>query len=367
MRRRLRGPSSPPAFIALVLIANFGFGLSDITLSAQDLMLKLGEESKVQLNITEINYKDDKLNFYVQHDDIVSIEPDSVKMVDGFYELVVKGTSPGHSEITTNTTKTNYDTDSLFLRVTVFKHAQLDVFSEIIGWIYFVAWSISFYPQIYINYERQSVVGLNFDFLALNVVGFTLYAIFNLGLYFIPEIRAKYAELHPRGLNPVQVNDIVFALHATFACLVTLVQCYRYERADQKVSLTARSILGAFAVFLGIGIILAATNTIHWIDFLYYCSYVKLTITLIKYVPQAYMNYKRKSTVGWSIGNIFLDFTGGILSMLQMIVNSYNYDDWESIFGDKTKFGLGLFSVVFDIFFIVQHYILYRHTNYEES
>ena len=37
------------------------------------------------------------------------------------------------------------------------------------------------------------------------------------------------------------------------------------------------------------------------------------------------MNYKRKSTVGWSIGNIFLDFTGGILSMLQMIVNSYNY------------------------------------------
>lgn len=98
------------------------------------------------------------------------------------------------------------------------------------------------------------------------------------------------------------------------------------------------------------------------------------------------MNYKRKSTVGWSIGNIFLDFTGGILSMLQMIMNSYNYgtkknfrtifrnnyifcfaDDWVSIFGDPTKFGLGFFSVLFDIFFIVQHYILYRATNYEEN
>jgi hypothetical protein len=42
-------------------------------------------------------------------------------------------------------------------------------------------------------------------------------------------------------------------------------------------------------------------------------------------------------------------------------------DDWVSIFGDPTKFGLGLFSVIFDIFFIVQHYVLYRHTNYEES
>lgn len=37
------------------------------------------------------------------------------------------------------------------------------------------------------------------------------------------------------------------------------------------------------------------------------------------------MNYQRKSTVGWSIGNVLLDFTGGWLSMLQMFVNAYNY------------------------------------------
>ena len=35
-------------------------------------------------------------------------------------------------------------------------------------------------------------------------------------------------------------------------------------------------------------------------------------------------------------------------------------DDWTSIFGDPTKFGLGLFSVAFDIVFMVQHYGLYR-------
>jgi len=40
------------------------------------------------------------------------------------------------------------------------------------------------------------------------------------------------------------------------------------------------------------------------------------------------MNYKRKSTIGWSIGNIFLDFTGGILSILQMIINAYNYSNF---------------------------------------
>lgn len=77
------------------------------------------------------------------------------------------------------------------------------------------------------------------------------------------------------------------------------------------------------------------------------------------------MNYRRKSTQGWSIGNILLDFTGGMLSMLQMILNAYNYDDWNSLFGDPTKFGLGLFSVLFDILFMTQHYILYRYVSHD--
>merc|ERR1712107_505188 len=106
--------------------------------------------------------------------------------------------------------------------------------------------------------------------------------------------------------------------------------------------------------------VLAIVSVITWLDMLYYFSYVKLGITIIKYVPQAYMNFRRKSTVGWSIGNVLLDFTGGSLSIIQMILIAYNNDDWSSLFGDPTKFGLGLFSVVFDIFFMLQHYVFYR-------
>ena len=36
-------------------------------------------------------------------------------------------------------------------------------------------------------------------------------------------------------------------------------------------------------------------------------------------------------------------------------------DDWKSIFGDPTKFGLGAFSICFDLLFMFQHYILYRN------
>jgi hypothetical protein len=34
---------------------------------------------------------------------------------------------------------------------------------------------------------------------------------------------------YPTGLNPVQVNDIVFSLHASAATAITIIQCFIYE------------------------------------------------------------------------------------------------------------------------------------------
>ena len=48
---------------------------------------------------------------------------------------------------------------------------------RIIGWAYTFCWTISFFPQIILNYRRRSVQGLSFDFLALNVFGFTCYSV----------------------------------------------------------------------------------------------------------------------------------------------------------------------------------------------
>lgn len=176
--------------------------------------------------------------------------------------------------------------EDIFLRVTVAISTPLIYVSIVVGWIYFVAWSVSFYPQIAINYQRKSVVGLNFDFLALNIVGFAMYGIFNMALFWDPNIQDEYFLRNPRGLNPVLINDVVFAIHALLATAITIGQCFIYERGDQRVSTTARIILGIFGVAIVVFGILVGTNVIQWLDFLYYCSYIKLTITLIKYIPQ---------------------------------------------------------------------------------
>ncbi|KAF2894761.1 hypothetical protein ILUMI_11413 [Ignelater luminosus] len=79
------------------------------------------------------------------------------------------------------------------------------------------------------------------------------------------------------------------------------------------------------------------------------------------------MNYKRKTTQGFSIGSVALDFTGGILSILQMLLNAYNYGDWRLLLDNPTKFGLGIISSTFDVIFFVQHYGLYPGGSGEED
>ena len=73
------------------------------------------------------------------------------------------------------------------------------------------------------------------------------------------------------------------------------------------------------------------------------------------------MNYKRKSTQGWSIGQILFDITGGVLSLLQLIIDASFQGDWSGITGNSLKFGLSNISIAFDLIFITQHYLLYRN------
>ncbi len=77
-------------------------------------------------------------------------------------------------------------------------------------------------------------------------------------------------------------------------------------------------------------------------------------------MPQVLVNYQRKSTVGWSIDQILLDFAGGILSIAQLVLDSSLQQDWSGIMGNPIKLGLGNVSIAFDLVFFLQHFVLYR-------
>ncbi|XP_068563867.1 cystinosin [Cebidichthys violaceus] len=313
----------------------------------------LNQSAVIQLNVTFSS----KLNY----SSIITI-PEQVLLPVEAASVSFNVTAHAVGQVTTYLLSNNTDLNSLNFRIhfMVVHSSVLSVISQLIGWIYFLAWSVSFYPQAWENFRRKSVVGLNFDYLALNLTGFIAYSVFNIGLFWVPYIKEEFLKTNPNGINPVSANDVFFSLHALLLCLVYISQAAVFERGGQKVSCTAMFLLVIGWTFALVSLFLAVAKQITWLDYLYYFSYIKLAVTLVKYVPQAYMNYRKQSTEGWSIGNVLLDFTGGILSILQMILQSYNNDEWRLVFGDPTKFGLGLFSVVFDILFMIQHYCLYR-------
>ena len=69
---------------------------------------------------------------------------------------------------------------------------------------------------------------------------------------------------------------------------------------------------------------------------------------------QVYLNWKRKSTVGWSLENVILDFTGGSFSLLQTIFDAFGRGI-SPFAGDGfniVKFMLSIFSMFFDCIFL---------------
>ena len=243
--------------------------------------------------------------------------------------------------------------------------------SHILGWIYFAAWSISFYGQVIENFRRKSVSGLNFDFEVYNLVGFTTYTVYNIRGYIDDNL----------GTGTVQIQDIFFAGHAFLLTLVTLLQILYYfnpKDKDQKISQITITIISV--MIWGAILLVIVESGLEYYDphvkedrkyifnSLVYMGWCKVFISLIKYIPQVISNYRRKSTIGWNIHNILLDFTGGAFSFGQNIVDSFRDEFSVTSEGQPkalniAKYALSFISIFFDIIFITQHYILYKNSN----
>lgn len=235
----------------------------------------------------------------------------------------------------------------------------LEVAYETMGWLAFFSWSISFYPQVILNFRRKSVVGLNFDFVVLNLTKHSSYLIYNASLYFSSAIQKQYFEKYGYGeMIPVAANDVAFSTHAVLLTAITLFQIVIYERGSQKFSKISIGIVCAVWLVAAVCFFMALPSH-SWLWLISIFNSIQVFMTIIKYIPQAVMNFMRKSTDGFSIGNILLDFLGGVANYAQMAVQSIDQNSWVNFYGNIGKTLLSLISILFDLLFMCQHYILY--------
>ncbi len=181
--------------------------------------------------------------------------------------------------------------------------------SSILGYTYFVAWSISFYPQIITNYKRKKIDGLSVDASILAVLNYTCYTIYTTFFFWDGTIRQEYKDRNGDNSEvTVMSNDVAFALNSLLLTSITLFQVFYYGGfEDQPMSKICGGIVWmTFGVsFAYIWCILWEVPGFLWIDFLYLMGTVKLILTIMTYVPQIFLNFKRRSTEGWCFDSTF--------------------------------------------------------------
>jgi len=80
----------------------------------------------------------------------------------------------------------------------------------VVGYIYTLAWGVSFLGQIGLNYKLKSAVGCNLDFVVYNITGFSFYAIYS-----------TLGRWDDSVVFDVNVQDITFAYWAWCMTIIT--------------------------------------------------------------------------------------------------------------------------------------------------
>lgn len=357
--------SSEPTEVAL---ANVGAGEVKLPfiVSTKDIIFEVGSGASVSLVPREP----------VPEDAEVSISFDNNDIIDTFGSFKLeKGSSrtifiPVHAKTVAGRCVMSFHTKSkaaflqnlykIRMNIKVVHHIWFGYLSVFLGWGYFLMWGLVYYPQVYQNWRRRSVVGLSFDYLSLNLTGHFCFMLFNLAMYYNNNVQKDYHKLHPRGELPVKEQDVYFSVHAVTMNLVLVLQCLTLERGDQRIGVSMGILLCGLWISITSGLVTALVEKVRWLTYLYYLSYIKVGTTPVKYAPQVYLNFSRKSTEGWSVQSVMCDFAGGVMCFMQMATDAFNNDDWNGTLGNPGKLGLGLIAIVFDSIFLVQHFILYR-------
>lgn len=241
----------------------------------------------------------------------------------------------------------------------------LSLLESIFGWVYFIAWSATFWPQVLLILKRRTTAGLSSDFVAINILGFVSYAIFTFSSYTIPSVSASYQAA--TGFPPqVELADVFFAAHGAVMCAVLVAQLVFFPpRIPPKPYVTIGVGLAQLLVILGL--VLSIAGRINWYKYLSFAGAVKVLASLIKHFPQVFLNRARGSTVGWSFTMVLLDVVGGGFSVAQQVVKAIKMGSPAPFTSNLAKTFLAAESLVFDFWFILQHTVFYPdHTDIDK-
>ncbi len=101
---------------------------------------------------------------------------------------------------------------------------------------------------------------------------------------------------HHGHSNAVHLNDVFFAVHAAVLAGFTLIQCFIYERGNQRISRLCASAIALTVSLSCVSFLLVVFDSRKFplLTFLYWLSWVKMGVTFFKYMPQVRQHSNEK-------------------------------------------------------------------------
>jgi cystinosin len=226
------------------------------------------------------------------------------------------------------------------------------VINNLCGWIYAAAFIGGYFFISLEIYQKKTSAGLSWNYFVLSLLGY-LYYLF----YFFWGMESRSSDI----ASSIHFQDFLFIICSVLWHPIVFFQMRIYPGCpENKVSwvyagLCALSFGSIFVVYAITG---DAVETMTFMGTL------KTVFSVYMLIPQAILNWKRKSTYGWSVLNCILDVFAGLLSIVQVMIDYWGLDlpvaERTAKDLNIAKLSLGLNCVVFDILFIYQHFCLYR-------
>ena len=229
----------------------------------------------------------------------------------------------------------------------LFKNTRLVLtVSNAVGWICSVLWTGSLATLAWSNEKAKSTAGITPDMVLYNLIGLLGWNIFSVYFYVHDELGV-----------PVFIQDICYSTTSYAVVLWFVTQMVRFGTAP--FTLFAKFYCMVLFIFVANSAIDTKFGE-NMPEFVSVLGRLHLACAVVKYMPQVKYNYVRKSTEGYSIVAVWMDFGGAMLLLLQMFFDGIIRHKWSLMITlNVPKFALCCEVILFNIVYAVQHYILY--------
>ena len=266
---------------------------------------------------------------------------------------------------------------------------------DILGIVYVAAWSVSIYPSLITNCRSKSSMGISTDFAILNVAGYGYLLLANILQLYCWVLPNESSSSSPVERPHISGFDVLYTGHGFILNVIILSQVlwgstlwnFQDTGTDSSTRRTTRRMKPLYRTFFQITLLVFTVLTLRFIYCVYlygwdnsntviYCGYLsllKISMSLVKYIPQIKYNYERNSMRGFSMVTVLLDSIGATALLTQLSLQiareqrgrllaagvtsgswSTRYMDMDVLKANFGKLGLCVETLLFNIIFLVQ-------------